>query len=104
MVSAPLVVRLPDVDSDILGHRADGHAADHRHVVGAGDGDGDVLRDHAAVLVVEGDGVGLVHGLVGGEGASALSLAVKVHVIRPPAPEPVVSLLMTAVSVPSWLL
>ena len=42
-------------------------AADHRHVVGAVDGDGDVLRDNAAVLVVECDGVDFVHGLAGGE-------------------------------------
>ena len=30
-------------DADVLGHRAGGDAADHRHVVGAVDGDGDDL-------------------------------------------------------------
>ena len=39
-------------DIDVLGHRAGVHAADHRHVVGAVDGDGDQL----AVGAVAGDG------------------------------------------------
>ena len=47
MVSAPLVVRLPAVDRDVLGHRTDVHAADHRHVIGAVDGDGDELAGGA---------------------------------------------------------
>ena len=52
MVSAPPVVRLPADDADILGHRTGGDAADHRHVVGAVDGDGDELAGGA----VAGDG------------------------------------------------
>ena len=55
-------------DGDVLGDRAGADAADHRHVVGAVDGDGDVLRGYAAVMVVECDGVDFVHGLVGSEG------------------------------------
>src|SRR5438270_17800 len=40
---------------------------DHWGVIGAGDGDVDLLGDHAAVLVVEGDGEALDLGLAGGE-------------------------------------
>ena len=57
MVSAPPVVRLPRDDADVLGHRAGVHAADHRHVVGAVDGDGDELA-RGAVAGDSGEAVG----------------------------------------------
>ena len=61
LVAGPMALRvLGDRASECLG-------ADHRRVVGAGNGDDDVLRDDAAVLVIEGDGIGLVHRLAGGE-------------------------------------
>ena len=51
-------------DGDVFGHRAGGHAADHRHVVGAVDGDGDDLAGGA----VGGDGGEAVgDGLAGAE-------------------------------------
>ena len=51
-------------DGDVLGHRAGGDAADHRHVVGAVDGDGDDLAGGA----VGGDGGEAVgDGLAGAE-------------------------------------
>src|SRR5919204_604066 len=44
-------------DVDVLSHRAGAHAADYRHVIGAGDGDGDDLAG-AAVAGDCGEGVG----------------------------------------------
>ena len=53
---------------DLLGDRADEILrGDHRRVVGAGDGDVDLLGDQAAVLVVERDGEALDLGLAGGQ-------------------------------------
>src|SRR5205807_1568727 len=53
---------------DLLGDRADEILrGDHGGIVGAGDGDVDLLGDQAAVLVVERDGEALDLGLVLGE-------------------------------------
>ena len=51
---------------DLFGDRADEILrGDHRRIVGAGDGDVDLLGDQAAVLVVERDGEALDLGLAG---------------------------------------
>src|SRR5258708_4687920 len=51
----------------VFHHRACGDAADHRHLVAAGDGDGDVLGGEAAVIVGNLDLIGLDDGLVVGQ-------------------------------------
>src|SRR5258706_468331 len=50
---------------DVFGDRAGRAPADHRDVVGAVDGNVDLLGDHAAVLVAERDGEALDLGLAG---------------------------------------
>src|SRR6185295_11430465 len=49
------------------GGRSTKKSVQHWGVVGAGDGDVDLLGDQAAILVVEGDGEALDLGLAGGE-------------------------------------
>src|SRR5207237_1342054 len=55
------------IDGDVLGDRAIGVGGDDRILVGAGDGDGDVLGGEAAVIVGNLDLIGLGDGLVLGQ-------------------------------------